>query len=61
MIALHLFAASPAARLFDTEVSHRYRDRILAAGGSKDAADLVENFLGRPYDFTAFETWLNRG
>ena len=29
-------------------------------GGSRDAADLVEDFLGRPYDFTAFERWLDR-
>ena len=61
VIAKDLFSAFDAEHLFDTEVSHRYRDRILAAGGSKDAADLVEDFLGRPYDFTAFETWLNRG
>ena len=46
--------------LFDQEVAHRYRDRVLAAGGSKDAADLVEGFLGRPYTFDAFEAWLNR-
>jgi thimet oligopeptidase len=41
-------------------VSYRYRDTILAAGGSKDAADLVADFLGRPYGFDAFEAWLNR-
>ena len=33
---------------------------VLAAGGSKDAADLVEDFLGRPYTFEAFQTWLDR-
>jgi thimet oligopeptidase len=46
--------------MFDTAVSHRYRDRVLAPGGSKDAADLVADFLGRPYGFDSFETWLNR-
>jgi thimet oligopeptidase len=46
--------------MFDTDVAHRYRDRILAAGGSKDAADLVADFLGRPYNFDAFEAWLRR-
>ena len=38
----------------------RYRDCILAAGGSKDAADLVADFLGRHYNFDAFEAWLQR-
>ncbi len=60
VIAKDLFSAFDEANLFDPEVAHRYRDRILAAGGSKDAAGLVEDFLGRPYTFDAFEAWLNR-
>ena len=28
-------------------------------GGSADAADLVADFLGRPYGFDAFEAWLS--
>jgi len=60
VIAKDLFAAFDADNLFATDVAHRYRDRILAAGGSRDAADLVEDFLGRPYSFDAFEAWLNR-
>ncbi len=60
VIAKDLFSAFDRHAMFDTGVSHRYRDRILAAGGSKDAADLVADFLGRPYGFDAFETWLNQ-
>ncbi len=60
VIAKDLFSAFDPADLFDTEVSYRYRDAILAAGGSKDAADLVADFLGRPYSFDAYEEWLNR-
>jgi thimet oligopeptidase len=60
VIAKDLFSAFDETDLFDADVAHRYRDRILAAGGSKDAADLVEDFLGRPYTFDAFEAWLNR-
>ena len=60
VIAKDLFSAFDPDDLFDTGVSHRYRDRILAAGGSKDAADLVADFLGRPYSFDAYEAWLNR-
>ena len=36
------------------------RDTILAPGGTKPAADLVRDFLGRPYNVTAWETWLNQ-
>jgi thimet oligopeptidase len=40
------------------ETARRYRERVLAPGGSKDAADLVRDFLGRDYTFDAFEGWL---
>jgi thimet oligopeptidase len=33
----------------------------LEPGGSKDAALLVKDFLGREYDFKAYEQWLNAG
>ena len=36
----------------------RYRDKVLAQGGRRDAADLVEDFLGRPYTFDAYAAWL---
>jgi thimet oligopeptidase len=60
VIAKDLFSAFDPADLFAPEVAHRYRDRILAAGGSKDAADLVADFLGRPFAFEAFAEWLDR-
>ncbi|WP_426594944.1 M3 family metallopeptidase [Cellulomonas sp. McL0617] len=44
--------------LMDPEMGRRYRDAILAPGGTADAADLVERFLGRPTTFDAFEQWL---
>ena len=37
-----------------------YRQRVLEPGGSKKAAELIEDFLGRPYSFAAFEAWMNR-
>jgi thimet oligopeptidase len=60
VIAKDMFGAFDTADLFDPEVAHRYRNRILVPGGSKDAADLVEDFLGRPYDAAAFRAWLER-
>ena len=59
VIAKDLFSAFDRDDLFDTAVAHRYRDRVLAPGGSRDAADLVADFLGRPYDFAAFQAWLD--
>ncbi len=60
VIAKDLFSAFDPDDLFATEVAHRYRDRVLAPGGSKDAAVLVEDFLGRPYDDGAYLAWLGR-
>jgi thimet oligopeptidase len=60
VIAKDLFAHFNQSNLLDTEISRKYRDTVLAPGGAKPAADLVRDFLGRPFDFKAWETWLNR-
>jgi thimet oligopeptidase len=60
VIAKDLFSAFDENDLFDPEVARRYRDRILVPGGTKDAADLVTDFLGRPFAFDAFAEWLDR-
>ncbi len=54
VIAKDLFSAFDPDDLFNAEVAGRYRDRVLAPGGSADAADLVADFLGRPYTFDAY-------
>jgi thimet oligopeptidase len=60
VIAKDLFAHFNQSNLLDAEVSRKYRDTVLAPGGSKPAAELVRDFLGRPFDFKAWENWLNR-
>jgi thimet oligopeptidase len=60
VIAKDLFSAFDPDNLFDHEVAGRYRDRVLAPGGTQDAADLVADFLGRPYTFDAYAEWLAR-
>jgi len=60
VIAKDLFSAFDADDLFAPEIARRYRDKVLAPGGSRDAADLVTDFLGRPYDERAFAEWLAR-
>ncbi|WP_029898260.1 M3 family metallopeptidase [Nocardia brasiliensis] len=59
VIAKDLFSEFDPADLLDPAVARRYRDRVLAPGGSKDAADLVADFLGRPFTFDAFAAWLD--
>lgn len=44
--------------LMDLAQARRYRDLVLAPGGTKPAAALVKDFLGRPFSFDAFRKWL---
>jgi thimet oligopeptidase len=44
--------------LLDRATARRYRDRVLVPGGTKPAAALVADFLGRPYDVTAYAKYL---
>lgn len=60
VIAKDMFAQFDRANLLAPAVAHKYRDTILAPGGSKPAAELLRDFLGRPFDFKAWEAWLNR-
>ena len=60
VIAKDLFSAFKHDDMFDAEIAGRYRDRILAPGGSKPAAELVSDFLGRPFSFDAYAEWLAR-
>jgi len=60
VIAKDLFSPFDAQGLFDVATAGRYRDAVLKPGGSRPAADLVKDFLGRPYSFDAYQKWLNR-
>jgi thimet oligopeptidase len=46
--------------IMNPALARRYRDAVLVPGGSKPAADLVKDFLGRPYGFASYERWLNQ-
>ncbi|MCW2800191.1 MAG: peptidase [Aeromicrobium sp.] len=59
VIAKDMFSAFDRDNLWEPTVAHRYRDKVLAQGGNADAADLVADFLGRPYSFDAFGAWLS--
>jgi len=59
VIAKDLFGPFRAAGLLDPAPARRYRKAVLEAGGTKPAAELVRDFLGRPHGFEAYEAWLN--
>jgi len=46
--------------LRNSDLANHYRETVLAPGGKKDAAQLVEDFLGRPYSFEAFAKDLSK-
>jgi thimet oligopeptidase len=60
VIAKDMFSAfSAQGDIMKPGEAMKYRRAVLEAGGSKPAAELVQDFLGRPYSFKAYEGWLN--
>jgi len=59
VIAKDMFSKFDHNDLLDPTIARRYRDLVLAPGGSAPAARLVERFLGRPFNFEAYRAWLN--
>jgi thimet oligopeptidase len=60
VIAKDMFSAfSAQGDIMKPEMATKYRRAVLEPGGSKPAAKLVEDFLGRPYSFKPYEAWLN--
>jgi thimet oligopeptidase len=58
VIAKDLLTPFETVGLMAKDVTFAYRDKVLAPGGSRDAAELVRDFLGREYDFGAYERFL---
>ena len=61
VIAKDLFSQFDKSNLMAPGVARRYRDAVLSPGGSKPATKLVESFLNRPFNFKAWQEWLNEG
>jgi thimet oligopeptidase len=60
VIAKDLLTGFDVKNLSGPGSARRYRDAVFAPGSSKPAATLVRDFLGRPFNATAWEEWLNR-
>jgi Zn-dependent oligopeptidase len=40
--------------------AHRLRDLVMKPGGTKPAADIIKDLLGRPFNEKAWSAWINR-
>jgi thimet oligopeptidase len=59
VIAKDMFTEFRKDGLLNPQVVTKYRDSVLGASGTKPAAEMVRDFLGRPYSFQAYADWLN--
>jgi thimet oligopeptidase len=58
VMAKDLFTRFAKEGLMSEKTALSYRQTVLEPGGAKDAAVMMKDFLGRPYSFAAFQTWL---
>jgi thimet oligopeptidase len=61
VIAKDLWSVFEAAAPLDPGPARRYRDLILRPGRSRPAAELVRDFLGRPFDFASWQRGVEAG
>jgi thimet oligopeptidase len=59
VIAKDLLTPFQKKGLMNTATTYAYRDKVIGPGGTQDAAVLVKDFLGRDYNFKAFEKFLS--
>ena len=60
MIAKDLWTRFENEGLMSPEVVQDYAKRVLAPGGTKPAAQLARDFLGRDYEMESYKRWLSR-
>src|SRR5476649_791540 len=58
VIAIDFYARFNQEHPLDGPVSAQYRQRVINPGATKPAAQLVQDFLGRPQNMDAFKEWL---
>lgn len=60
VIAKDLFTRFSEKGLFDAVVAGDYTTKVLRPGGTLPAAELVKNYLNRPYSFEPYMKWLTQ-
>ena len=58
VISKDLWSAFDPANPLNPGPARRFRDAILRPGGTRPAAELVRDFLGRPFGFASWQQWL---
>ena len=58
VIAKDIFTKFNKQNLLDPVIAKKYRETVLAPGGSLPASQLVKNFLGRDFNFDGWKNWL---
>lgn len=58
VIAKDLFTKFDATKMMAPGIAKKYRDVILAQGGSRPADEMVKEFLGRDFNFDGWRKWL---
>jgi thimet oligopeptidase len=61
VIGKDLFSKFDGRDLMQPGIARRYREVVFLPGSSRTAAAVVSDFLGRPFNADAWETWLNGG
>ena len=60
VIAKDMFSTFDKGNLMAPGAAKAYREKVLAAGGSKPAAAMVKDLLGRDFNEQAWKTWLDK-
>jgi thimet oligopeptidase len=59
VVAKDLFTRFDRSNLLDPKIARHYKQTVLAPGASRPAGDLIREFLGRPFNVTAWGRWVN--
>jgi thimet oligopeptidase len=59
VIAKDLFSGFDRSNLLDPKIARHYKSTVLTPGSSRPPAQLIQDFLGRPFNLIAWERSLN--
>jgi thimet oligopeptidase len=60
VIAKDFFGLFDRKNMMQSGIAKRYRDLILARGGSRPASEMVKEFLGREFRYDGWKEWLEK-
>ncbi len=60
VIAKDFFGLFDKKNMMQSGIAKKYRDLVLARGGSKPAAEMVKEFLGREFRYDGWKEWLEK-